>query len=168
MIPASLQRTRKVIEKEKLHSFISKKPQKNLGKVISSVVRENEVSFSTIVRSSRSQMFFKISVLKNFTNFTEKHLFWSLFPSCLELYQKETPAQVFFCEVCKIFKNIHLRTTKVGLIFIEMPEIGTFCVNDCHLSASLTFFSIWSVVIRANTTRVFIINLFYSSVVLIL
>ena len=31
------------------------------------------------VRNSRSQMFFKISVLKNFANFTGKHLGWNLF-----------------------------------------------------------------------------------------
>ena len=30
-------------------------------------------------RSSRSQIFFKIGVLKNFANFTGKHLCWSLF-----------------------------------------------------------------------------------------
>ena len=30
-------------------------------------------------RSSRSQMFFKIGVLKNFAIFTGRHLFWSLF-----------------------------------------------------------------------------------------
>ena len=32
-----------------------------------------------ICRSSRSQMFFKIGILKNFANFTGKHLCWSLF-----------------------------------------------------------------------------------------
>ena len=31
------------------------------------------------IRSSRSQMFFKIGVLKNFTKFTGKELCWSLF-----------------------------------------------------------------------------------------
>ena len=31
------------------------------------------------VRSIRSQMFFKIGFLKNFTNFTGKHLCWSVF-----------------------------------------------------------------------------------------
>ena len=30
-------------------------------------------------KSSRSQMFFKISALKNFANLTVKHLCWSLF-----------------------------------------------------------------------------------------
>ena len=32
-----------------------------------------------IERSSRWQMFFKIGALKNFANFTEKHLSWGLF-----------------------------------------------------------------------------------------
>ena len=32
----------------------------------------------TVCRSSRSQMFFKIGVLKNFALFTGKHLCWSL------------------------------------------------------------------------------------------
>ena len=36
-------------------------------------------SFGKIFRSCRSQMFFKIDILKNFTNFTAKRLWWSLF-----------------------------------------------------------------------------------------
>ena len=32
-----------------------------------------------LFRNSRSQMFFKIGILKNFANFTAKHLCWSLF-----------------------------------------------------------------------------------------
>ena len=42
-------------------------------------------------RSRRSLMFFKIGALKNFEG--------------LELYYKETPAQVFPCEYYEIFKN---------------------------------------------------------------
>ena len=34
---------------------------------------------ATLTRNNRSQMFFKISVLKNFAIFTGKHLCWSLF-----------------------------------------------------------------------------------------
>ena len=46
-------------------------------------------------RSSRSQMFFKIAVLKDFVNFTGKHLWWSIFCesyrlSELQLFWKET------------------------------------------------------------------------------
>ena len=37
------------------------------------------LSNSLVSRSSRSQMFFKISVLKNFENFTGNHICWSLF-----------------------------------------------------------------------------------------
>ena len=38
------------------------------------------------------EMFCKKGVLKNLTNFTGKHLYWSL----LQLYLKQTPKQVFF------------------------------------------------------------------------
>ena len=55
-------------------------------------------------------MFFKIGVLKSFTNFTGKHWFWILFVKSLEteelqLNLKKSPTQVFSCEVCKTFKN---------------------------------------------------------------
>ena len=57
-------------------------------------------------RSIRSQIFFKLGVLKNLGNFTRKHLSWSLFLiKRLQLYEKETPAQVFSCEITEIFKN---------------------------------------------------------------
>ena len=57
-------------------------------------------------RSIRSQIFFKLGVLKNFGNFTRKHLSWSLFLiKRLQLYEKETPTQVFSCEITEIFKN---------------------------------------------------------------
>ena len=48
-------------------------------------------------RSTRLETFFKMSVLKTFAIFTGKH------PEGLQLYQKETPAQVFFCEYCETF-----------------------------------------------------------------
>ena len=55
-------------------------------------------------------MFFKIGALKNFANFTGKHLCWNLFliKLPLQLYQKETPTQVFFSE---ILQNTFLRRT---------------------------------------------------------
>ena len=64
-----------------------------------------------IVRSSRSQMFFSIDLLKGFAHFTGKHLCWSLF---LIKFQASRPAaQVFSCEISKIFKKTffteHLR-----------------------------------------------------------
>ena len=51
-------------------------------------------------------MFFEIGVPKSYSNFTRKHLCWSLQAEGLQLYQKKkTPTQVFSCEVYKIFKE---------------------------------------------------------------
>ena len=66
--------------------------------------------FLNTSRSSRLQIFFKIGVLKSFSNFTEKHLCWRPFlknlqAEVLQLHKKKTPTQVFSCEVCKIFKK---------------------------------------------------------------
>ena len=49
-------------------------------------------------KSSRPEVFCKKGVLRNFSLFTEKHL-------CQRLFFKESLAQVFSCEFCKISKN---------------------------------------------------------------
>ena len=59
-------------------------------------------------RSSRSQMFLKISVLKNFANLTGKHLCWSLFLiqtllDSADSVKKRLPTQMLPCETCEIF-----------------------------------------------------------------
>ena len=69
------------------------------------------------VRSSRLQMLFKTGALKNFANFTGKYLCWSLFliKLPLQLYQKQTPTQTFFCE---IFKNtFFVKSTSGGCFY---------------------------------------------------
>ena len=54
-------------------------------------------------RSSRSQMFFKKYVLKNFAIFTGKYLCWSFF---LKMFIKKRPQhRCFSCEYWEIFKN---------------------------------------------------------------
>ena len=54
-------------------------------------------------------MLFKINVFKNFANFPKKHMLESFFDEVADLKAvsllKETPTQMFCCEVCKIFKN---------------------------------------------------------------
>ena len=70
-------------------------------------------------RSSHLEVFYKISVLKNVTKYTEKDLCWSL---CWSLFfnkvadlrsatltKKETPTQFFSCEFCDIFKKTFFR-----------------------------------------------------------
>ena len=61
-------------------------------------------------RSSYRRCSIKEAVFEKFPIFTGKHLCWNLFliklqPSGLQLYSKEAPTQVFFCEYCEIFKN---------------------------------------------------------------
>ena len=79
-----------------------------------------------IIRSSRSQMLFKIGILKNFAIFTGKHLCWSFFLIKLQAFrpEKETPTQVFSCEYCEIFKNT---------FFYRTPPVAAFLLSYCFL-----------------------------------
>ena len=89
-------------------------------------------------RSSHSQMIFKIGVLKNFANFTGKHLSWSLFSI------KLTPTQLFSSEYCEIFKNSfftqHLWRLFLLMIIIRLnwnAQFGSFkweSFMDWHIS----------------------------------
>ena len=66
----------------------------------------------------------KKSVPKNFANSTGKYLCWNLLSlksqalQGLQLYQKDSPTQVFSCEICKTFKNTcfveHLQAAASG------------------------------------------------------
>ena len=61
---------------------------------------------SETLRSSRSQMFFKIGVLKSFSIFAKKHLCSSFFFNKAEgLKACIFIKKVFSCEYCEIFKN---------------------------------------------------------------
>ena len=84
-------------------------------------------------RSSRLEMSFKKAVRKSFQNFTGKHSCWSLFlislqDEGLQLYFKKAPAQVFFFEVCKIFRNT---------LFNGRPPVTAFALP---VTASVFFF----------------------------
>ena len=64
-------------------------------------------------------MYFKIDALKNFANFTEKYMCWSLFLRKLQALRpanllKKVPTQVFSCEIGKIFKHLFYRTRPVA------------------------------------------------------
>ena len=87
---------------------------------------------------SHSQMFFKIGVLKNFANCTEKHLRRSLFSIklqawSLQFYLKETPAKVFSCEICNLFK--------IALCYKTRPVASSALAqlyNWCFLNSFMT------------------------------
>ena len=88
-----------------------------------------------IVRSSHPEVFCKKSVLRIFPKFTGKHLCQSLFfnkaaglrPATL--LKKETLAQVFSCEFCKIPKNNFSYSTPLVAAFASH---ATALFQDTH------------------------------------
>ena len=64
-------------------------------------------------RGTRSDLFFKKVVLNNYSKFTgNKCVQEPFFNTVSNFSQGEAPAQVFFCEFCKVFRNFfveHLR-----------------------------------------------------------
>ena len=80
------------------------------------IISNDQKTLSISFKSRRSQMFFKIGVLRNFVTFTRKHL-WLI-------YKKDIPTQVFSCKYYKTFKNTyskeHLRTATSVVISIKL------------------------------------------------
>ena len=93
---------------------------------------------TTSIKSSRSQMFFKIGVLKNFAIFTGKHMCKSLFLIKLKAcnFIKKRLQQVF----CRTFLNLFLRTP-----ILKSISIGCFCnkSNECNISYEWNMISRW-------------------------
>ena len=84
---------------------------------------------TTSIKSRRSQMFFKIGVLKNFAIFTGKDMCKSLFLIKLKAcnFIKKRLQQVF----CRTFLNLFLRTP-----ILKSISIRCFCNkgNECNIS----------------------------------
>ena len=93
-----------------------------------------------IFRSSGSQMFLKIGVLKNFANYTGKHLHWSLFLIKLlawrpvTLLKKDSNTGVFLWNLRNLWEHLFYRTLlvvdfeflKVLQIVMKSTEPSTF------------------------------------------
>ena len=81
----------------------------------------------SLYRSSRSQMFFKTG-LKNFANFTGKHLYWSLFLIKLEalrpstLLKRDSNTGVFLFNLRNFLKHLFLQYTSAGCSFYTRLE----------------------------------------------
>ena len=81
----------------------SKVSQKRQPLANKSMERSNR---SQMFFQQMKQMFFKLGVLKNFPNFTGKHLCWNLFLiKFLTNFIQDTPTQVFFYGIWKNIKN---------------------------------------------------------------
>ena len=75
----------------------------------------------SIFRSSRSAMFFKIGILKNFSNFTANHLCWSLFLIKLQAIRR------FFTE------NLRWLLLEFARMFFEWLDIQNFFIYNAYL-----------------------------------
>ena len=86
------------------------------------------MSMNAIPKSSRPKVFCKMNVLKNFAKFTGKHLRQGLFFNKVE---KETMAQMFSCEFCKVFKNTYFYRTSL-VAASEYPTDKNVCGDLTH------------------------------------
>ena len=78
-------------------------------------------------KSSHSQMFFRIDVLRNFAIFTGKHLCQGLFG--LRLYQKEIPTQFhsFSVNIAKFVRTPFLQNTSNGCFCHDQELLSVLC-----------------------------------------
>ena len=113
------------------------------------------------VRSSDRSCSVKKGFLKNFADFTGKHLYVSLFliklPEGLQLYLKETPTQLFSCEICQIFEDTYfdeyLRT--VASLYYILPRVFfniylllfAVAVVFAVVAFTLSMFEFWYIVV---------------------
>ena len=100
------------------------------------VILSRHVRFASDVflQSLPLLQFFKIVVLKNFIRSTGKHLWWSLFckkaAGWMQFIKKETLAQVFSCEFCRISKNTFFYRTppkncfSTAIVPVAYPEVN--------------------------------------------
>ena len=86
-----------------------------------------------IFRSSRTQMFFKTGVIRNFTIFTGKHLCWSLFliknNFISTLSQKRLQHMWFLWKLWNFYEHLFLWNTSVDCLCQFDKEL----LNDGHL-----------------------------------
>ena len=99
---------------------------------------------SSVLRSSRLQMLFKISVLKNFTNCTGKHLSWSLFlirPSGL----KKTPSQAsqVFSGGWRPVKTLQYRRFPVKFPKLLTASFSQNTTGSCFCAEYKLIFACW-------------------------
>ena len=103
-------------------------------------------SSSETLRSSRSQMFFKIGVLKNFSMFAKKHLCSSLFLIKLGpwrpafLLKKRFQHRCFPVNIAKFLRTAFLWNTFCSLYFYVMIEFfGRLWVQNWRVSYFLYY-----------------------------
>ena len=79
-------------------------------------------------RSSCSQMFFRIGVLKNFANFTRKHLCWSLF------FDKRLQHRCFLVKFAKFYEHLFSPEHLLWLLLNSKTSKSEAYLEPCQTS----------------------------------
>ena len=90
----------------------------NIAKFLRTALLQNTT------RSSRFQMFFKVSVLKSFANFTGKHLCWGLFLKNLQAEGLQLFIEKSLQHKCFPLKFVKFLRTP----FLQNTSGGCFCI----------------------------------------
>ena len=96
--------------------------------------------------SSRSLIFFKIAVLKNFAIFTEKHFSWSLFSiKACNFIKKRLQHWCFSMNTARFFRK--------NSLFYETPLVAASATKDSHFVVlNFNLFLHWNVCIHETIT----------------
>ena len=110
-----------------------------MTKIIGNVFKIKAIFYKFIIHIINGpEVFCKKGVLKNFTKFTGKHLCQSFFliqvtGEASNFIKIETLTQVFYCEFCKIFKNIFFMEHLLWLLLnVFLEEIPAYKGEESH------------------------------------
>ena len=96
-------------------------------------------------KSSRSQIFFETSSLKDFTRFTGKHLCWGLVLIKLQAFRPttflETPTQVFPVVIVKFLRTAFFIENLRWLLLTVLPQWSRVSWSVCSLISRLEVLS---------------------------
>ena len=93
-------------------------------------------------KSSQPRCSVKKGFLKNFANFTGKHLCWSIISIKLQAWglqlylKKETPTQVLSCETCVKFLRTLILKSICDRLLLKIPWMLFWCL---HRSVSTSY-----------------------------
>ena len=113
------------------------------------VAGKHNVMKSLLFRIGRSQMFFKIGVLKNFASLTGWHLCWSLFLLKLQLHYKEVPTQLFSSEIWEILEEYLFSQRTSAECFSNFLERFKFSIFKGYRKGTLA----WNVLMKQKTQK---------------
>ena len=109
----------------------TKRKRKNISSDYLEIFRETNIFLSQrdnvlSLRSSRSQMLFKVDALKNFANFTGKYLCWSLF--LIKFIKKRLQLRYFPAKFMKFLRKPFSQNTSGGFFWR--------LISNCHFPKS--------------------------------